>query len=252
MRAVRLTTSLVAAALIVSVAPAYAQTAPPEPPRAESSSGAGQFIRDVGSDYKNFFSWETALWLGIGGAAAAAIHPFDDDLKDDSQSSDVNLKGGQYYGGAAVQVPLAVGWWIIGAAAGSTKGANAGRDLLRAQISATSWTYAIKYPVNRTRPNGDPRSFPSGHASSTFATAAVLQQYYGWKLGIPAYAAAAYTAASRVTDNKHWASDVTFGAFLGIASGRTVTLHVRRQPVAIAPSIARGGGTVFITVGGLQ
>ena len=88
---------------------------------------------------------------------------------------------------------------------------------MRAQISAVSWTYAFKYAVNRTRPNGDPRSFPSGHSSAVFATAMVLQEHYGWKVGLPIFAAAAYTAASRITVNKHWASDVTFGAVLGMA-----------------------------------
>src|SRR5436190_2211768 len=81
--------------------------------------------------------------------------------------------------------------------AGSARGANAGRDLVRAQISAASFTYAIKYAVDRQRPNGDPRSFPSGHAAASFATATVLQEHYGWKLGLPAYAMAAYVAGER-------------------------------------------------------
>ncbi len=93
-----------------------------------------------------------------------------------------------------VQVPLAVGWWAVSRLTESERGAAAGRDLLRAQISAVSWTYAFKYAVNRERPNGDPRSFPSGHASATFATAMVLQEHYGWKIGVPVFAAAAYTA----------------------------------------------------------
>jgi len=96
-------------------------------------------------------------------------------------------------------VPLAIGWWALGHAANSPGSAAAGRSLLRAQINALSWTYAFKFAVNRTRPNGDPRSFPSGHASATFATAAVLQHYYGWRVGLPVYAAASLTGASRIS-----------------------------------------------------
>ena len=221
---------------------------PPSPP--EEPGETKRFIRDVLRDYKNFFSVETAVWLSVGGGAALTIHPADDAIRDETKEGttlSTSLKGGEYYGGAAVQFPLALGWWIVGHAVGSERGAEAGRDLLRAQISAVSWTYAFKFPVNRTRPNGDPRSFPSGHASATFATAMVLEDHYGWKVGVPAFAAAVYTAASRVTGDKHWASDVVFGAFLGIASARTVTLHIRQTKVSIAPMAVPGGGGVLVS-----
>ena len=222
----------------------------PPPSSPEEPGEAKRFIRDVIRDYKNFFSIETAVWLGVGGGAALAIHPADEAIRDETLEGttlSTSLKGGEYYGDLPVQLPLAVGWWIVGHAVGSERGAEAGRDLLRAQISAVSWTYAFKFPVNRTRPNGDPRSFPSGHASATFATAMVLEDHYGWKVGVPAFAAAVYTAASRVTDDKHWASDVVFGAFLGIASARTVTLHIRQTKVSIAPMAVPGGGGVLVS-----
>ena len=66
--------------------------------------------------------------------------------------------------------------------------------------------------MRRTRPNGDPRSFPSGHASATFATATVLHRHYGWKLGLPFYLLGVYTAASRIQDKKHWLTDTVMGA----------------------------------------
>src|SRR6185436_6773318 len=103
------------------------------------------------------------------------------------------------YGSQLLHVPVAIGIWAAGAAAGSGRVADAGRDLLRAQISVVSWTYAIKVSARRTRPDGsDTRSFPSGHASTSFATAMVLQEHFGWKLGVPFFAVASYTAASRV------------------------------------------------------
>jgi hypothetical protein len=37
----------------------------------------------------------------------------------------------------------------------------------------------------------------------------------------PFFVIATYTAASRIIDNKHWASDVVMGAFMGMTSGRT-------------------------------
>jgi membrane-associated phospholipid phosphatase len=134
----------------------------------------------------------------------------------------------------------------VGHSTGSQRGAAAGRDLLRAQISAVSWTYALKFVVNRDRPNGDTRSFPSGHASATFATAMVLQEYYGWKIGVPMFGLATYTAVSRLTENKHWASDVAFGAVLGMVCGRTVTVRMRHARFALAPQVVPGGAAIAL------
>jgi hypothetical protein len=214
--------------------------------------GARRFVRDVGGDYKHFLSWDSARWLGVGALATAAIMPADESIRDATQGPEtptlLSETTGQTYGNLSLQVPLAVAWWIVGHAAGDTRAAETGRDLVRAQISAISWTYAVKYSFNRTRPNGDPRGFPSGHASSSFATAMVLQEHYGWKLGVPFFAIATYTAASRVVDNLHWASDVMFGAFVGMTSGRTVTVRLRNQSVSIAPLAVAGGGGAVITM----
>jgi membrane-associated phospholipid phosphatase len=215
---------------------------------ADDSSGAGRLLRDIASDYKNFLSIDSAETLGVGGFAAGAIHAADGSISSWVEASDpATLTGGFTYGSQLLQVPVAVAWWAIAAAAGSDRHAAAGRDLLRAQISVFSWTYAIKLATDRTRPNGDPHSFPSGHASTSFATATVLQRHYGWKVGLPAFLAATYSGVSRVTDNQHWASDVLFGAAVGIASGRTVTLRLRAEHLSVAPLAVPGGGGVIVT-----
>jgi membrane-associated phospholipid phosphatase len=203
--------------------PGLAQTETAPPPAADAAARAAsgspqehnwavQFVRDVGSDYVHYFSKENAVWFGVGGAAALAIHPADDNLSEWAQENNVTLAGGATYGSQWLHIPVAMGVWGLGAAAGSGRVADTGRDLLRAQISVVSWTYAIKLAARRTRPNGDPNSFPSGHSSTSFATAMVLQEHFGWKAGIPAFAAAAYTGVERVADNQHWASDVIMGA----------------------------------------
>jgi hypothetical protein len=86
-------------------------------------------------------------------------------------------------------------------------------------------------------------------SSAAFATATVLQRHYGWRLGLPVFAAASYTAASRLTVNKHWASDVTFGAVVGIVSGRTVTVRLRGTRLAVVPRAVPGGGAVVLIAG---
>src|SRR4030095_7106445 len=97
-----------------------------------------------------------------------------------------------------------------------------GADLLRAQIVNTALTQSIKMAVQRTRPDQGRFSFPSGHTSATFATATVLQRHFGWRVAIPAYGLATYVAGSRLQKNRDYASDVIFGAAVGVVAGRTV------------------------------
>ena len=73
-------------------------------------------------------------------------------------------------------------------------------------------------------------SFPSGHTASAFAAATVFAVEYRNKPIIPiiAYSMATLVGISRVTENKHWATDVFTGAALGYLSGRQVSLNYHR------------------------
>ncbi len=75
--------------------------------------------------------------------------------------------------------------------------------------------------IRRRRPNNPsdflpfPSSFPSGHASSAFAVAGSMAYSYGWTGAVPGYVVASAIALSRVKENRHWASDIVGGAFMG-------------------------------------
>jgi membrane-associated phospholipid phosphatase len=73
-------------------------------------------------------------------------------------------------------------------------------------------------------------AFPSGHATVAFAAATVFAMEYRNKPLVPiiAYSAASLIASSRVTENKHWATDVLVGAALGYLSGRQVVNNYHR------------------------
>jgi membrane-associated phospholipid phosphatase len=98
-------------------------------------------------------------------------------------------------------------------------------------------TYIGKYSFGRKRPGESPdhRSFPSGHTSTTFATATSLSYSYGLKAALPAYLAAVFTGASRIADDAHWFSDVVGGAFVGYIFARSahVSLGVQSQSVVL-------------------
>lgn len=108
-------------------------------------------------------------------------------------------------------------------------------------------TMLLKYTVMENRPDFSNRhSFPSGHASVTFATAAFLQRRYGWKFGGPAYAIAAYTAWGRVYGRKHHWWDVVAGAAIGAGSAYIFTRQwARDHELRIAP--VTDGRTVGLT-----
>lgn len=74
--------------------------------------------------------------------------------------------------------------------------------------------YALKETDWSTRPNGSPYGFPSGHAGFVVSNAAFLSERYGWKYGLPAYAASAYVMYVRVDTDHHRWRDVIAGGLL--------------------------------------
>ena len=73
-------------------------------------------------------------------------------------------------------------------------------------------------------------SFPSGHTTVAFAAATVFAMEYKHSIVIPiiAYSAATLVGLSRITENKHWATDVFAGAALGYVTGRQVVDNYHR------------------------
>ncbi len=73
----------------------------------------------------------------------------------------------------------------------------------------------------------DNYSFPSGHAASAFAVAAVIaDQSDCLAVDVLAFSLSTLVAASRVHERNHWASDVFIGAAIGYFVGKKISkLH---------------------------
>src|SRR6185295_2645035 len=92
-------------------------------------------------------------------------------------------------------------------------------------------TCALKIAVHRIRPNGGNHSSPSGHTSTAFASASLLDDNFGGAVGIPAYGLAGLTGYSRIEAGSHYPSDVLAGAAIGLLSaGILDALHWGRGP----------------------
>ena len=104
-------------------------------------------------------------------------------------------------------------------------------DMAGALVINTIITQSLKSVINRERPyvkypgevfpyqyESDP-SFPSGHASSAFATATSISlNCKKWYVVVPAYAWATAVGYSRLYMGEHYPSDVIIGAAIGAGS----------------------------------
>ncbi len=223
----------------------------PQKPTRGFFSALGHNLLD---DLKHVPRRNSVYWIAGGGAAALAVHPYDDDLNQRLQGSDAVgafFAPGKYIGSTAVQIGASLTTYVVGRKRHQPRVQHIGMDLFEAQLLSEGIVELIKVSVRRERPTNPDGShypgfsFPSGHAAVTFASATVLQQHLGWKAAVPTYTLATYVAASRLHDNRHFVSDVVFGAAVGIVVGRSVTWH-GRNTYTIAPEPMPGGLGVLI------
>ena len=220
---------------------------PPTPPH----TGLRALAFGLAEDVKHLPSLPNLYIAAGGGGLALAVHPLDDDvnqrLRGHLSTATPVFAPGKYLGNTAVQSGAAVLVYVVGRVRHNRKASHFGMDLLRAQILTTGLTTGLKYAVGRERPDSsNGHSFPSGHASITFATATVIERHLGWRSSALAYTVASYVAASRLHDNRHWLSDVVFGAAVGAIGGRTVTQH-GRQTWTVAPVPTAGGVQLLVS-----
>lgn len=124
------------------------------------------------------------------------------------------------------------------------------RQLLASGAVTLGATYALKYAVDDTRPNGGRRSFPSGHTAWAFTGAAFIHHRYGWEWGLPAELAATAVAVSRVDGDFHRWRDVIASAVIAHASAYFLVDHMD-EGVTLMPMIG-GRKPAFGIVGSIR
>ena len=194
----------------------------------------GQMGRDIGSDYRHYYTWETARNLGfaVAGAAVLANTAMDENFQnwyqDDVRSSDTDRHAvfWKTFGEGQIFIPAFLGLGLIGNMFPDqpilgTAG-DFGDRVSRGYIVGAPPMLMMQYTLGGSRPNEtsvgsqwkpfDDSNAVSGHAfmgAVPFITAAKMTDRPLLKAGL--YACSTFTAWSRVNDDDHYLSQMCLG-----------------------------------------
>ena len=195
--------------------------------------------RIISDTKSSFFDNNNLITLLLAGGGSIALHSTDADKniagnmerhrafrsKDVDKFVDLAGNPGMHFAATGI-------WYVIS----DHKGDQLNKDRAWTMMTALSvtglTTLALKGIVHNQTPNGKNFAWPSGHTSSSFTVAAVLHEFYGPEIGIPAYCGASVVAWRMMDSGDHWASDVLFGAVLGWVVGHTVAGKQKKLEVA--------------------
>lgn len=198
-------------------------------------------IRDLGPmlwrDAAGIIEPDNLVILGVSlGAAIGIRQDLDSDVR--QETLDNPLRWGDlsrvlgYLGEAPYQVPVLGAMWGVSVWTDDPELHRLTRTMVSAYTISGLSTLAIKAATDTDRPDDDWNDgrwgFPSFHAASAFTIAGVLEEYYGWDVGLPAYTLAGLISWSRIDERDHDLSDVVFGAAMGWVIGKSVAgQHLR-------------------------
>jgi len=190
-----------------SAADPHEQKAEAKKPPTPAHTGVRELLADLVADLQHIPSRRNFSVLALGGGLAAAAHPvdrtFNARLRSHYDGVNTAFAAGKYVGNTPEQVAMSVGTYAFGRIRHQPKVSHLGMDLLQAQIMSEILVQPLKLATRRQRPDlSNRQSFPSGHASVTFAAATVIERHLGWRKSVLGYTIASYVAASRLHDNR--------------------------------------------------
>jgi hypothetical protein len=199
---------------------------------------AGLPGRIVEDSQDTFFRTDNLTALLLAGGASIVMHNSNAD-KDAATYFEKHsvFEGFADEGLKAIGCPLthfaATGLWYVLSAEEQDEFDKERAWTMMTALSVTGLvTTGLKAIRDNDTPNGKAWAWPSGHTSSSFTVASVLNEFYGPTVGIPAYAAASLVGYRMVDAGDHWVSDVVFGATLGWVVGHTIAAKHKKLEFA--------------------
>jgi membrane-associated phospholipid phosphatase len=237
-----------------------------QPERISSEYAKGYFT-DSGRILASPTKWDGVDWLkaGVVIGATAGIYIADGGIRDFAQRnhSSTGTKvtaTGDILGNPLYAAPSLGLFYLYGHLNDDPKARRASLLAVESLVISGAITTTIKLATQRSRPftgeapttwsgprlkTNDP-SFPSIHSQTAFSIASVIAEEYGNNPFVPpiAYGLASFIGLSRIYDNKHWASDIFFGAAIGYFVGKTVVrYHTMQNDTALTflPTLSQQG-----------
>jgi len=220
------------------------------PHQSKKSSSLGRFFVDIRDDF-TYLIGQQDFYQVVGGVGVAPLvfkHHFDTESPEfneqwgPSRFADNFFELGDGMGNVIYPISAMALFYSFGGRLPNTRPRSFASDLLRAHLFNGLITVSMKGLINRTRPNGAPYSYPSGHTSTAFTSAGVVYYHYGPRVGVPAFIAASYVGFSRLQEDKHYLSDIVAGAVLGTYVSYKITHRsqdgnsLRIQPSVVSSS----------------
>lgn len=171
-------------------------------------------------------------------------------IHDDTDSFGESVSDfGNALGNGLYVYPGLLAFAVAGKATGSKGMYGVSSRALKSTLLGGAGTVVLKSLIGRRRPTVSPddpftfralsfkdNAFPSGHTTVAFALATSLAREIKGKWDdVAFFSLATVTAYARMHDDRHWLSDVVFGAGVGILAARVV--HRREAKLLLGRNV---------------
>ena len=244
-------------------------TVPEPPPPSVTPAVDASTPGGVGHDFKLYFTaplhWDASEWAWFGGALVAigASHHYDTDVRNhftkNLTPTEISNISSNDLQDALPAVVVFLGTWGYAAWADDPNGHREAWSMLEAAVLSSITAYGTKFIARRQGPDqtSNPNewfksggsSFPSEHATASFAIGTVLAEAggddYRWLRRVLGYGVGIGTSYLRLKHNAHWLSDTVAGGALGIASAQFTLNHAYRNQDSRFALIPVEGGAML-------